>query len=168
MVCQQFNSVFQPYALQGRAKKTRKFAAVKRILSPNDARLYEHHSPASHHINCTLFRKENQLKQKNKDEEEKAKAVRRVYVVVTFYDPQRFTLYHLSPQIASSLFLAHNTELVPPYRVLIDTNFINFSLQNKLELISGMMDCLYAKCTFFVVSVAHTLSLTVYGKVYRA
>lgn len=50
------------------------------------------------------------------------------------------------PQVASSLFLAHNTALVPPYRVLIDTNFINFSLQNKLELISGMMDCLFAKC----------------------
>ncbi|KAL4072801.1 Fcf1-domain-containing protein [Scleroderma yunnanense] len=72
--------------------------------------------------------KENQLKQRRKEEEEKAKAVRRV------------------PQVASSMFLTHNTELVPPYRVLIDTNFINFSLQNKLELISGMMDCLYAKC----------------------
>ncbi|KAK2463139.1 hypothetical protein APHAL10511_004794 [Amanita phalloides] len=93
----------------GKTKKTRKFAAVKRILNPNDIRL-----------------KENKLKQKLKDE--KAKAVRRV------------------PQVASSLFLAHNTALVPPYRVLIDTNFINFSLQNKLELISGMMDCLYAKC----------------------
>jgi rRNA-processing protein FCF1 len=44
------------------------------------------------------------------------------------------------------MFLAHNAALVPPYRVLIDTNFINFSLQNKLELVSGMMDCLYAKC----------------------
>jgi U3 small nucleolar RNA-associated protein 24 len=58
------------------------------------------------------------------------------------------------PQIASSLFLAHNTALVPPYRVLIDTNFINFSLQNKLELVSGMMDCLYAKCTSFRSSLA--------------
>lgn len=48
--------------------------------------------------------------------------------------------------MASSMFLQHNTALVPPYRVLIDTNFINFSLQNKLELVSGMMDCLYAKC----------------------
>jgi U3 small nucleolar RNA-associated protein 24 len=48
------------------------------------------------------------------------------------------------------LFLAHNTALAPPYRVLIDTNFINFSLQNKLELVSGMMDCLYAKCKFTV------------------
>lgn len=46
------------------------------------------------------------------------------------------------------MFLAHNTALAPPYRVLIDTNFINFSLQNKLELMGGMMDCLYAKCEF--------------------
>jgi U3 small nucleolar RNA-associated protein 24 len=44
------------------------------------------------------------------------------------------------------MFFAHNTALAPPYRVLIDTNFINFSLQNKLELVQGMMDCLYAKC----------------------
>ncbi|KAF5380552.1 hypothetical protein D9615_004703 [Tricholomella constricta] len=95
----------------GKAKKTRKFAMVKRMLNPNDIRL-----------------KENQLKQKKKEEEEKEKLVRRV------------------PQVASSLFFAHNTALVPPYRVLIDTNFINFSLQNKLELVSGMMDCLYAKC----------------------
>ncbi|KAF8828721.1 hypothetical protein HHX47_DHR3000352 [Lentinula edodes] len=75
-----------------------------------------------------MFRKENQAKQQKKEQDLKEKAVRRV------------------APVASSLFLAHNTSLVPPYRVLIDTNFINFSLQNKLELISGMMDCLYAKC----------------------
>jgi len=95
----------------GKAKKTRKFAAVKRMLNPNDIRL-----------------KENQVKQEKKEEEARLKAVRRV-----------------APP-PSSLFLQHNTSLVPPYRVLIDTNFINFSLQNKLELIGGMMDCLYAKC----------------------
>ncbi len=54
--------------------------------------------------------------------------------------------HYRRPQVASSLFLTHNAALAPPYRVLIDTNFINFSLQNKLELIQGMMDCLYAKC----------------------
>ncbi|KAN0125607.1 Fcf1 domain containing protein [Russula decolorans] len=94
----------------GKAKKTRKFAAVKRLLNPNDIRL-----------------KENQLKKK-KEQDEKEKATRRV------------------APVASSLFLNHNTALIPPYRVLIDTNFINFSLQNKLELVGGMMDCLYAKC----------------------
>jgi U3 small nucleolar RNA-associated protein 24 len=46
------------------------------------------------------------------------------------------------------LFLSHNTDLGPPYRVLVDTNFINFSIQNKIELVQGMMDCLMAKCEF--------------------
>ncbi|THH33066.1 hypothetical protein EUX98_g1152 [Antrodiella citrinella] len=49
----------------GKAKKTRKFATVKRLLNPNDIRL-----------------KENQAKQQKKEEEVKAKAVRRVYVVL--------------------------------------------------------------------------------------
>ena len=43
------------------------------------------------------------------------------------------------------MFFQHNAALGPPYRVLVDTNFINFSLQNKIELVQGMMDCLYAK-----------------------
>lgn len=93
-------------------------------------------------------RKENQLKQKKKEVEEKAKAVRRMWVIASYLLNTQFNaqISH-SPQVASSLFLAHNSALVPPYRVLIDTNFINFSLQNKLDLMSGMMDCLYAKCT---------------------
>ncbi|CAG8469671.1 10541_t:CDS:2, partial [Scutellospora calospora] len=73
---------------KGKAKKSRKFAEVKRLLNPNDSRL---------------------------------------------------------PQVASSLFFRHNTALGPPYQILVDTNFINFSIQNKLELIQAMMDCLYAK-----------------------
>ncbi|KAB2002996.1 hypothetical protein ES319_D11G102400v1 [Gossypium barbadense] len=51
------------------------------------------------------------------------------------------------PNVSSALFFTHNTSLGPPYRVLVDTNFINFSIQNKLDLEKGMMDCLYAKCT---------------------
>lgn len=50
------------------------------------------------------------------------------------------------PTTNPSLFLSHNTDLGPPYRVLVDTNFINFSIQNKIELVQGMMDCLMAKC----------------------
>ena len=48
---------------------------------------------------------------------------------------------------ASSLFFRYNTALGPPYMVLVDTNFINFSIRNKIDLVQGMMDCLYAKCT---------------------
>merc|ERR1712063_113264 len=47
---------------------------------------------------------------------------------------------------SSALYFQHNTQLGPPYYVLLDTNFINFSIQNKLEIVSAMMDCLYAKC----------------------
>jgi U3 small nucleolar RNA-associated protein 24 len=46
----------------------------------------------------------------------------------------------------SNLFFRHNTSLGPPYRVLLDTNFINFSIKNKLEIVKAMMDCLFAKC----------------------
>nr|KAJ0219911.1 hypothetical protein LSAT_V11C200073820 [Lactuca sativa] len=35
------------------------------------------------------------------------------------------------PYVSSALFFTYNTALGPPYRVLVDTNFINFSIQNK-------------------------------------
>jgi len=50
------------------------------------------------------------------------------------------------PIVSSALFFKYNTQLGPPYYVLLDTNFINYSIQNKIEIITGMMDCLYAKC----------------------
>ncbi|KAH8028810.1 hypothetical protein HPB51_019896 [Rhipicephalus microplus] len=34
--------------------------------------------------------------------------------------------------------------------ILIDTNFINFAIKNKLDVIQSMMDCLYAKCIPYV------------------
>ncbi|OZJ06444.1 hypothetical protein BZG36_00592 [Bifiguratus adelaidae] len=94
----------------GKAKKTRKFAEVKRMINPKDARL-----------------KENKEKQQKKEEEKVKEVVRHI------------------PQVASSMFFKYNSALGPPYHVLVDTNFINFSIQNKLELVKAMMDCLYAK-----------------------
>ena len=49
-------------------------------------------------------------------------------------------------QSSSALFFQYNTQLGPPYYILVDTNFINFSIKNKLEIVKSMMDCLYAKC----------------------
>jgi U3 small nucleolar RNA-associated protein 24 len=49
-------------------------------------------------------------------------------------------------QTPSSMFFQYNTQLGPPYNVLVDTNFINFSIKNKLEIYKSMMDCLLAKC----------------------
>jgi U3 small nucleolar RNA-associated protein 24 len=47
---------------------------------------------------------------------------------------------------STALFFAHNNQLGPPYRILVDTNFINFTIQYKLDMVEAMMDCLFAKC----------------------
>ena len=47
-------------------------------------------------------------------------------------------------QVPSALFFKFNTQLGPPYRVIVDTNFINFSIKNKLAPFTAMMDCLLA------------------------
>ena len=49
-------------------------------------------------------------------------------------------------QTPAAMFFQYNTQLGPPYHVLVDTNFINFSIKNKLEIYKSMMDCLLAKC----------------------
>lgn len=49
-------------------------------------------------------------------------------------------------QTPTAMFFTHNTQLGPPYHVLVDTNFINFAIKNKLEVYKSMMDCLLAKC----------------------
>ena len=49
-------------------------------------------------------------------------------------------------RVSTALFFAANKNIRPPYKVLIDTNFINFSIQNKLDIFKSLMDCLLAKC----------------------
>jgi len=43
------------------------------------------------------------------------------------------------------MFFEHNSALGPPYHILLDTNFINFSIQHKLDIFKGLMDCLLSK-----------------------
>ncbi|TWW72186.1 rRNA-processing protein FCF1 -like protein [Takifugu flavidus] len=50
----------------------------------------------------------------------------------------------------SCLFFQYNTQLGPPYHILVDTNFINFSIKAKLDIVQSMMDCLYAKCIPYI------------------
>ena len=62
-------------------------------------------------------RKENQEKQKLKVKAElKAKEEAEKHI----------------PQVPTALFFQYNTQLGPPYHVLVDTNFINFSIKNKV------------------------------------
>ncbi|RKO98998.1 hypothetical protein CXG81DRAFT_28223 [Caulochytrium protostelioides] len=50
------------------------------------------------------------------------------------------------PRVASSMFYSLNEAIVPPYQIIVDTNFINFAIRNRLEPVQAMMDCLLAKC----------------------
>ncbi|KAL9020261.1 MAG: hypothetical protein Q9185_002544 [Variospora sp. 1 TL-2023] len=102
-----------------RVKKTRKFAAVKRVIGQRDARLKQNQSKGS---------------DKSKRKSTSNQVVREI------------------PQVSSSLFFQYNTALVPPYSVLVDTNFLSHTVQHKLELLSTMMDCLYAKCIPIITS----------------
>jgi hypothetical protein len=79
----------------GKAKKTRKFAVAKKMISPKDTRVRENLEAA-----------------KKKEELRKKKA-----------EPRQVE------QANSALFFQYNTQLGPPYHVLVDTNFINFSIR---------------------------------------
>jgi U3 small nucleolar RNA-associated protein 24 len=119
----------------GKAKKTRKFAVTKRMISPKDTRV-----------------RENAEKAKAKEVELKKKE-----------EPRQVE------QAVSALFFQYNTQLGPPYHILVDTNFINFSIRKKLDMVRSMMDCLLAKCTpcitdWYVTAVGRLYSqLTMFG-----
>ncbi|KAK9449958.1 Fcf1-domain-containing protein [Limtongia smithiae] len=92
-----------------KAKKVRKFAAVKRVMSSKEAKKRSPQSePAAPKKDAELVKE--------------------------------------IPQVSSALFFQYNRSLTPPYQVLIDTNFINFSIRKKIDLFRGLMDSLYAKC----------------------
>lgn len=64
-------------------------------------------------------------------------------------DPQELKITE-APQQTSALFFQYNTQLGPPYHILVDTNFVHYSIKNKLDIIKNMMDCLYAKCIPYI------------------
>ena len=49
------------------------------------------------------------------------------------------------PKISSAMFMKYNTQLGPPFHVIVDTNFVNFAVKNRIDMFQGLMDCLYAK-----------------------
>jgi U3 small nucleolar RNA-associated protein 24 len=94
----------------GTARKTRKFAQVKRILRKKD---------------LPTVKKQDEIKKVEKANSEAKR---------------------IAEKPPAHLFFKYNTSLGPPYHVLIDTNFINMLIQNRLEMVTAMMDCLLAKC----------------------
>ncbi len=100
-----------------RAKREKKFGAMKRMISLSAPR----------------------LKDKDRAEPRKKKKA----------DPHEMKTTE-APQISSALFFQYNTQLGPPFHILLDTNFINFSIKNKMDVMQSMMDCLYARCIPYV------------------
>ncbi len=103
----------------GKAKKTRKFAVAKKVISPKDSRI-----------------KSNQ----------KELAAKKLAAAKGSSGGGGGKPRHVD-QAVSALFFQYNTQLGPPYHILVDTNFINFSIRNKMDVVRSMMDCLLAKCT---------------------
>ncbi|KAF4119650.1 U3 small nucleolar RNA-associated protein 24 [Geosmithia morbida] len=115
----------------GVAKKTRKFGQVKRVIGRRDDRL-----------------------KANKEKAEAALAKERSKKTTVAGE-----LIREAPQMPSHMFFQSNQALVPPYNVLVDTNFtfpspsaVSHSVQRKVDLLDGMMDCLYAKCNPIITS----------------
>ena len=98
----------------GRVKKTRKFGLVKRMIGRQDQRIKD----AAAAKNADPDKSSKKKKDKNKLGVE---------------------AHHVA-QTPSNLFFHANTALGPPYHIIVDTNFINHSLRNKLDLLSTMMD----------------------------
>ncbi len=60
-------------------------------------------------------------------------------------------------QEPSNMYLNYNTALGPPYRILLDTNFINSSISNKLDIFRSSMDLLMGKCELKRRSLRHSV-----------
>lgn len=82
------------------------------------------------------------------------------FIILIFLDVPFF-----EPFLYAS-FYRYNTELGPPFRILVDTNFINWSIKNKIDMIQGMMDCLLAKCIPYVTDCV-IAELEKFGTKYR-
>ena len=120
------------WIIMGKARKTRKFAQMKRIISLSDNR---------RQANRANF----QAPKSSEETEETTK--------------------HIERQ-PTHLFFQSNPALGPPYHLLLDTNFLNFSIQNKLDVFKASMDCLLGK-VIPCVSECVIAELEKFGKRYR-
>jgi U3 small nucleolar RNA-associated protein 24 len=155
-------------------RKTRKFAVTKRLISANDLRLRqksdEVHAFERRESHAKELPRHVAIEREKRDAAELAQRApkkRRTAAAAAATaatggggggdgddagggDDEAADAVVRAPAVLSGLFFSHNTQLGPPYHVLIDTNFINFSIQNKLDMFTAMLDCLFAKCTLYL------------------
>lgn len=132
----------------GKAKKTRKFALKKRIITNKDMYVRTSFFPPNverfYLLTCHLEKRKKRHKLHRKVILNWPEAC----MYYTIHSAPHFDILTCSyrPQVSSALFFQYNEAIKPPYQILIDTNFINFSIQKKIDIVRGMMDSLYAKC----------------------
>ena len=106
----------------GRAKRTRKFAQVVYLIQ-----IYQRFDINNIQVKRIISRRDARLKNNNEKEP----------------GSENRLVRHI-PQAPSSLFFQANEALVPPYSVLVDTNFVSHTVRAKLDMRSAMMN-LYAR-----------------------
>jgi U3 small nucleolar RNA-associated protein 24 len=106
--------------------KVKRFKGPK-LLSTKDRRVVEGQTAAT---NRKVIKKLEKLEKRKKTAAKQAQASSRLP--------------------SSTLFFNYNQSLGPPYQVICDTNFINFSIKNKLDVKQAFMDCLLAKTIPYV------------------
>ena len=55
-------------------------------------------------------------------------------------------IQHQQQLASTTMFFHYNQHLGPPFYILCDTNFIIFSIKNRMDVVRSLMDCLLAKC----------------------
>jgi U3 small nucleolar RNA-associated protein 24 len=145
-------------------RKVRKFALMKRMVTPNDTRMHvrrdETHAHEREESHALDQPRGVVVARQKRDAAEAAQGVKKRRRVVSGDDNNNdgddndktvdsSAVVRAAP-LLSGMFFSHNTQLGPPYHVLVDTNFINFSIQNKLDIFQSLLDCLYAKCTAYL------------------
>src|SRR5204862_416861 len=64
------------------------------------------------------------------------------------------------PQAPSALFFKANQALGPPYHIILDTNFFFHTVRSKIDILTGLMDLLLAKCVPIVGLILRTYTST--------
>ena len=90
------------------------------------------------------------------------------WISVVVYNLNCGLLCHFafSPNTPASMFFSYNKSLGPPYRILVDTNFVNFSISSKLDVFESFMACLYAKCKWTVTQMITQMCSCMYTHVF--
>eukprot|EP01067_Filipodium_phascolosomae_P006430 Filipodium_phascolosomae@DN4691_c0_g1_i1.p1 len=112
----------------------RKAVLMKRMIDPNDARV-------------TSTRKGVALKAAFDKQHPKLLEARKLRRQKDGEQEQRLVEM---PQVSSSVFFEYNSQLGPPFHILMDTNFLNHSISNKLDVFKDVMNTLVAKCIPYV------------------